>query len=245
VTVVAAFDFLAPGLRLRRFLRDGGGCRGPVGQLAEPFFGQVDHPLLVQVGRDRQNGVRRVVVGTVEGFDIGKRRFGYVVGREADGGPAVGVHLVGQGPQQQRLVAVGLVQIALPVFFDDHLFLGLQLLGRDVQPSHAVAFEPQGRFDVGRRQGDVEVGVVVVGEGVVVARSHLHRQVEIGHGFRAAEHEVLEQMGESRACGIFVARPHLVEHVHGGQFRRAVAVCYDRQAVGEYLFAVGNHGGQR
>jgi len=236
-----AFDLLAAGLCLHGFLRDGGRRGRVVGERREPLFGQLQHPLLLHVGRDRQNGVRRAVVGAVEGLDVRERGSGDMVGRQADGRPAVGVDLVGERPQQHRLVAVGLVEVSLAELLDHHLLLGFELGGGDVESLHAVAFEPEGRFEVVLRERDVEIRVVVVGEGVVVARSHLHRKVEILHGARSAEHQVFEQVGESRACGVFVARADPVEDIHGGEFRRPVAVDHDGQPVGECFSGVWNH----
>ena len=161
--------------------------------------------------------------------------------RQSDGCPAVGMYLVGQRAQKHRLVAVRLVEVALAELLDDHLLLGGELLGGDLQPFHAVAFEPECRFEIVLRERDVEVRVVVVREGVVVARGHLHRQVEVRHFARAAEHEVLEQVGESRACGVFVARPDLVEDVHRGELRGPVAVHRHGQAVGECRSFVCDH----
>ena len=162
-------------------------------------------------------------------------------GRQPDGGPAVGVDLVGQRPQQHRLVAVGLVEVALAELLDHHALLGFKFFGRDVEPLHAVTFEPQGRLDVVFRQGDVEIGIVVVGESVVVAAGHLHRQVEVGYAARAAEHEVFEQMREPRAFGIFVACACFIEDVYRGELRDRVAVDDDRESVRQYFLFVFDH----
>ena len=240
-----AFDLLAARFGLCGFLRDRRGVGRAVGEGCEPLFGQFQHPFLLDVRRDRQHGVRRTVVGAVKSLHILQRGFGDMVRREADSRPAVGMDFVGQRPQQHRLVAVGLVEVALAELFDHHLLLGFELRGGDVEPLHAVAFQPEGRFEVVLRERDVEIGIVVVREGVVVARGHLHREVEVGDFARAAEHEVFEQVGESRAPGIFVARSDLVEDVHGGEFRGPVAVDDDGEAVRQYFFSVWNHNVQR
>ena len=240
-----AFDLLAARFGLCGFLRDRRGVGRAVGEGCEPLFGQFQHPFLLDVRRDRQHGVRRAVVGAVEGLHLFERRSGNVVGRKADGRPAVGVDLVGQRPQQHRLVAVRLVEVTLAELLDHHFFLGFEFRRGDVQSLHAVAFEPEGRLDVVLRERDVEIRIVVVREGVVVARGHLHREVEIGDLARAAEHQVLEQVGESRAPGIFVARSDLVEDVHGGEFRGPVAVDDDGEAVRQYFLSVWNHNLQK
>ena len=237
-----AFDLLAPRGGLRGLLRDGCGGVRRIRQRFEPLGGQVEHPLLVEVGRDREDGVRGVVVRAVERLHVVERSALDVAGLQSDGCPAVGVHLVGQCPEQHRLVAVGLVEVALPELLDHHAFLRVEFFGCDLQPLHAVALEPEGRLDIVLRQGDVEIRVVVVREGVVVARGHLYGQVEIRDLARPAEHQVFEQVCEPRAGGVLVARPDLVEQVHGGQFRRPVAIDDDRQSVCERLFAVCDHG---
>lgn len=148
-------------------------------------------------------------MGAVEGLHVVECRPGDVVGREPDGRPAVGVDFVGQRPQQHRLVAVGLVEVALAELLDHHAFLRLEFSGGDVQPLHAVAFEPQCGLDIVLGEGDVEIRIVVVGEGVVVAAGHLHGQVEIRNFARAAEHQVFEQVGETRARGFSLRAPTL------------------------------------
>ena len=144
-------------------------------------------------------------MGAVEGLHVVECRPGDVVGREPDGRPAVGVDFVGQRPQQH-----GLVEVSLAELLDHHAFLRLEFSGGDVQPLHAVAFEPQCGLDIVLGEGDVEIRIVVVGEGVVVAAGHLHGQVEIRNFARAAEHQVFEQVGETRARGVLVARPDLI-----------------------------------
>lgn len=95
------------------------------------------------------------------------------------------MHAVGQGPQQHRHIAVGLVEVSLFILLDDNPFLGFEVFLRDVESRHAVAFEPEGRFDVVLGQGDVKVRVVVVGEGVVLPAGHLYRCIEVGNRLRA------------------------------------------------------------
>lgn len=71
------------------------------------------------------------------------------------------------------------------ILLDDNPFLGFEVFLRDVESRHAVAFEPEGRFDVVLGQGDVKVRVVVVGEGVVLPAGHLYRCIEVGNRLRA------------------------------------------------------------
>lgn len=52
---------------------------------------------------------------------------------------------------------------------------------------------------------------------------------------------MFEQVGESRACGIFIARAYLVKDIYGGEFRGPVTVDHDGQSVREYFLLVGNH----
>lgn len=191
--------------------------------------------------RDGENGVRRVVETAVEIAHFVERGSGDVIGRKSDRRPPVGMHAVGQGPQQHRHIAVGLVEVSLFILLDDNPFLGFEVFLRDVESRHAVAFEPEGRFDVVLGQGDVKVRVVVVGEGVVLPAGHLYRCIEVGNRLRAPEHEMFEQVGEARAGGILVAGPDLVEQVYGGQFGRAVAVHDDRQPVRKRMFLVVDH----
>ena len=190
---------------------------------ANHFSASSQHPLLLHVGRDRQNGVRRAVVGAVEGLDVRERGSGDMVGRQADGRPAVGVDLVGERPQQHRLVAVGLVEVIAGGTPRSPPSSRLRrLAGVMSSPSMRSASEPEGRFEVVLRERDVEIRVVVVGEGVVVARKPSAPEGRNSRTVaRSAEHQVFEQVGESRACGVFVARADPVEDIHGGEFQTA------------------------
>ena len=51
----------------------------------------------------------------------------------------------------------------------------------------------------------------------------------------------MSKRSKSRAGGILVAGPDLVEQVYGGQFGRAVAVHDDRQPVRKRMFLVVDH----
>ena len=164
-----------------------------------------------------------------------------MVGRHAYRRPTVGVHLICQRAQQHRLVAVWLVEITLLILLDDHRLLGGARLGREVEVAHAVALQPQRRLDILSRQRYVEIGVVVVGKGVVLSASHLYRYVEVGHVARAAEHQMLEQVGEPRMFGILVACSDLVQNVDGRELRRSVAVDRNRKAVVESGCFVSYH----
>ena len=236
-----AFDFKPARCGLFGFSGERGGRGRGVGDRGEIAFGQFEDPFLVDVRRNRQNGVRRVVPPAVERPHLVDRRFRHMVGREPDRGPAIGVKSVGQRAQQHPLIAVGLVEVTLLVFLDDDPFFGFERLGRDVEPRHAVGFEPEGRFDIVLRKRNIEVRIVVIGESVVVAAGHLHRQVEIGYGAGSPKHEVFEEMGEARACGVLVARPDFVENVHGGQLRLPVAVGGYCQPVGKGISFVRYH----
>ena len=135
---------------------------------------------------------------------------GYVADVFADGRPAVGMHLVGQGAQQVAVVAIGLVQVALLEFLDDHLPLHLQAFRVEVQAQHAVGLQPECQFDVVCRERDVIVCDVVVRPRVVFPSGLLDGRVIVGDVHRAAEHQVLKQVGESRVVGVLVAGAHLI-----------------------------------
>ncbi len=236
-----ALDDKTPLRRLLRLGRYAPGRLRPVGYRAEPPPGKVDHAPLLHIGRHGEYRLRGLVVAVVEASYILYRRPGYMVGRHAYRRPTVGVHLICQRAQQHRLVAVWLVEITLLILLDDHRLLGGARLGREVEVAHAVALQPQRRLDILSRQRYVEIGVVVVGKGVVLSASHLYRYVEVGHVARAAEHQMLEQVGEPRMFGILVACSDLVQNVDGRELRRSVAVDRNRKAVVESGCFVSYH----
>ena len=151
------------------------------------------------------------------------------------------MHFVDHPAQQHPHVAVRLVQIALVELFDYHVFLRLQGVGRYVQSGHAVCFEPKGGFYVVLRQGDVVVRVVVVREGVVLAASHLQRQIEVGDLLGAAEHQMLEKVRKPRMVGIFVACAYAVKNVYGCHAGARVAMRQNPEPVVQSLCAVAYH----
>ena len=209
--------------------------------MAEPFVGELEHPFRLDISRHGENGIRGDVVTPVEGRDVGERRFADVVGRQSDGRPPVGMHLISQRPQQQPLLPVRLVEVTLLVLLDHHRLLRRELLRRDVEPRHPVRFQPEGRLDVVLGQRHVVIGVIVVGKGVVLAAGHLHRHVEIGHEFRSPEHQMFEKMGESRPLRRLVAGPHPIEHIDRRKRREPVAVGNHPQSVPKRIFRIVYH----
>ena len=184
-----------------------------------------------QRGRYGQHRARRTVPAVVEGLHVGQRGLGHMAYVGPYGGPAVGMHLVAQRTQQQPHVAVGLVHVALAVLLGHHVLLHLEGALCDVEARHAVGLQHQGRLQVAGRQGDVVVGIVAVGGSVALASDAAQHPVEVGHALRAAEHQVLEEVGEARAAGVLVARPDAVQQVHRRQRRVPRLVRQHRQPV--------------
>ena len=60
-------------------------------------------------------------------------------------------------------------------------------------------------------QGEVVVGVVVVGEGIALAAEFVDHAVVVGVTACAAEHKMLKEVSKTRAVASLVARAHTVE----------------------------------
>ena len=163
----------------------------------------------------------------------------------ADGAPAVGVTLVAERTQQHPYIAVRLVYITLVVFLGHHPLLDIQhspmvALGVPVA-SHTVGFKLQGLLEIFGGEGEIVVGIVVVGESVAFTTHGIDDTVEVGEAAGAAEHEVLEQVGETSALGTLVASPDTIHHVDGYQRCGIVAVRQHRQPIAQHMPFVFYH----
>lgn len=115
---------------------------------AEPFFGEADGFFEADVAYNGKDGVVGGVVAVEEVFHVVHRGVGYVVEAKSDGWPTVGVDLICEVCYEVREVAIGLVEIALFEFFHYYLALYFERFGCKGEGEHAVAFEPERRFDV-------------------------------------------------------------------------------------------------
>ena len=149
--------------------------------------------------------------------------------------------LVGQCSHQVPHIPVRLVQVALLELFDYHMALHFEALFVEVEGEHPVAFQPESRFHILLGQGDVVVGDVVVGPGVVLASRVLHMGVIVGYVDGTSEHQVFEQVGEACVSGMFVSCAHIVQHIDGYHPGVLVLVMYDAESVVQYLPVDGDH----
>ena len=146
----------------------------------------------------------------------------------ADGAPAIGMGAVAEGAEVHPYIAVGLVEVSLVVFFGDDALLDIEdvpmvAVGVPVA-AHAVGLENQGSLKAFGGEGDVIVGVVVVGESVAFAAKFVDDHVEIGEASCAAEHEVFEEVGKACTRRVFVAGTGTIEQVDGDKRSGGVAV---------------------
>lgn len=216
-----AAEVFGAGLGLRRF---GGvdplghfGMRGGIGgtQGAEKLLYECQRGAGVDIACNGEDGIVGAVEAVVELADVVEGGFLHMADVGSDGAPAIGMALVAEGSQVHPDVAVGLVDVALVVFFSDDFALHIKhfpvvAVGVPVA-SHAVGFEREGLGQMLGGDGEVVIGVVVVGEGVGLAPQGIDGTVEIGYLAGAAEHEVLEKVGKACAVGFFVARPYAIE----------------------------------
>ncbi len=137
----------------------------------------------------------------------------------ADGHPAVGVLRKRQFAHLVPYVAVGLVDVMLFEFFHHYFPLHFERFLGEGEGEHAVAFQPEGCFQVFRGKFYVVVGKVVGGVGVVLSASHLQGLVVFGDINASAEHEVLEEVSKAGLLRVFIPCANIVEdvyHRHGG-----------------------------
>ncbi len=130
-----------------------------------------------------------------------------------------------------RLVIHGLAPFVL-----DHLPLVVQLRlidGRE-QPAHSIGFEPEGPFEVRNGNNFPVVGPVLGGRTVEPGADLFQRPEKIVVVvLTALEHEVFEQVGESRASRDLVLAAHVIPEVDG-RLRQTVVFVEDyRESVSQ------------
>ena len=88
------------------------------------------------------------------------------------------------------------------------------------------------------------IGAVVIGGAVEVGSADAFHGVDVGEIeiFAAAEHQVLEEMGETGVAGFFVLGADMIPGVDGDDGGLVVFVDEDGEAVMENEFGVGNVG---
>ena len=202
---------------------------------------QPERPIVIDVACDGEDAVGGVIEAEKELLDIVEGGFLHMLYGAADGGPSIGMPLVAEGSQQQHGVAIGLVLVALVVLFGDHLLLHRQSGGREVEQPHTVGFEGQRCVEHLGRDGEVVVGVVVVGESVALASHAVDHHIVVGHRLGAAEHQMLEEVCKACATRVLVACPHIVQQVDGDKRGAVVAMEKHLQSVVEPVSLIGDH----
>ena len=181
---------------------------------AEVRLDQLEGPRLVELARDDQERVVRLVVPFVEALQV--------LGRDAldvaavpDGRETVVVPEVGRGDDALAEHATGLVLTHLELVAD-HAELPRQVLGRDPAVHHPVRLHVQGEDQVlVRRRQRLEVVRAVQPRRAVEARSVvLERSPDVLERVGALEHHVLEQVGHPLLAAALVAGADHVGHVY-------------------------------
>jgi hypothetical protein len=141
-------------------------------------------------------------------------------------------HLV----ELDRRHAVGLVLVALASFVLHDVPLAVDALRRHgiEQIRHTIRLEEQRQLERVLRHVDDVVGAVVVRRAVVVATRAFERGVEdtLLDVLRTLEHQVLEQVRESRAPDFLVGRSDVIPDVHRHDRHTAILVQDDVEPVG-------------
>ena len=136
---------------------------------------------------------------------------------------------------------VGLV-LALAFFVLHHAALQVELLliEHAQQMSHAIALGEQRVVE--HRGGHIFeiIGAIVVGRPVQIGRTDLLHRVDVGviEVIAAAEHQMLEQVGESGLAGLLVLRSHVVPRVHGHHRSLVILMDEDSEAIRQHKLGV-------
>ena len=226
------------------------GRLGPARDRPEVLLDLLFGVLGIEVAGQREDRVVRHVVGVVKLPELFQRGLVDVL-HAADGHPGIrtaGEHHLGKLLEQ---AAVGLVVVGAAAFLLDDLALGVHADLLHLAVPHAFALDPEREAHVVGGQVEVEVGAVEAGGGVQTAARAGDELVQLAAGdvVAALEHQVLEEVRETRAVGTLVLAADVVEHVAGNDRDRVVGREDDVQAVGQVvlgeLHAPGGHPGRR
>ena len=193
------------------------------------------------IARNGENGIVGAVMFEEKILHVVQRGILHVFGNLPNGGPAIGVYLIGQIRNVVPDIAVGFVQAGFLEFLDDHLALYFQRFFAEIEAQHPVAFQPEGHFEILRWQQVIEIGDVAVGKGIVFPARQLDRIVEVGNIGTATEHQVLEQVRKSRLVRRFVLAADVVEDIDGHHRGAGVLMDKDPQAVRQYKSGIFYH----
>ena len=108
-------------------------------------------------------------------------------------------------------------------FFQHHIAFGAHIGVGEIEIDHAIRLQPHGKAEMVLGDLFVERGVIVRGEGIIlpaIARDDL-RKLRTRHGFGAAEHHMLEEMGKAGIARRIVVGTD-TEPQHLRHHRRAV-----------------------
>ena len=103
------------------------------------------------------------------------------------------------------------------------------------EEAHAVAFKPEGEFELIAGDGFEVVGAVEVCCAVDVGCAGAFDVFDVGFFadvFGAFKHHVLEEVGEAGATGALVERTDVIPEVDGDEWEAMIFVHEDEQAVG-------------
>ena len=188
----------------------------------------------LDVPDDRQKRVAGSVVAAVEIPGVGERSRLKVVHR-SDDGMLVGKGVVGESVRDLERRSVRLVVHAEALLFLHGLALVVELLLREDEGAHAVGFEEEGEVE-GLGGQRLEVVRPVFGRRPVHRAARLGDETEVvslADVLRALEHQVLEEMRESRLAGRLDPASDVVRHVDRHEGDSALRRHDDREAVRE------------
>ena len=223
---------------LIRFVSVGGPQQHVSGPLrprdgAELLRDQASGRALLELARDDEDGVVRLVIPAVERLQAFDRHFLDVAPR-ADRGIAVVVPEVrgGHHPLQQNAEWIVLARLEL---IPDHGELAREIILGDETVDHPVGLEVERPLQVLRCRGKGLEVVGTIGPGGAVGTGAVAGQLsrDVGMVGRTLEHEVLEEVRHARLAVGLVPGAHQVGHVDGGGWLGRVRKQQHPQAVGK------------
>ena len=216
------------------------------GDLAISFFGEGLGLCGIDIAGNHDDCVVRRVKSTIKSDRVIARELFHFV-TPADHRLSIRIIQIERGIDLLGEAGTRIVSDALVLFFENDVALGQNDVIRELKPGHPIGLEFHDRLQLVARNALVVARVILRREGILLAadvRDHL-REFSRRIFRRALEHQVLEEMRQSRLARRLVGGADFVpDHMrHDG--RAAIRDDHNLQSVGEREVSDFGAGGER
>ena len=110
----------------------------------------------------------------------------------SDGRPLIWMNFIRQRAEFEPHITVRLTEIPLLEFFHHHIALNFQHIGIKRQAQHAVTLQPEAGLNIRCSNGEVVIGNIGTGEGIIFTTYPLQGLVIAWNIFRTTKHQMFK-----------------------------------------------------